>query len=343
MDLKQLKEQGLAEIIESESLEDLKKVRDLYLSKKGLVPQLMTKMRDLSPEQRKDFGQQVNALKQHLLDESQKRFEALTQEEMERKLASEKIDLTLPGVAIGLGQLHPLTQIEREIIDVFREMGYSVIEGDEVELDKYNFERANIPEDHPARQMQDTFVIDVEYLLRSHTTAIQTRALEAFAPQVPIKVLCPGKVYRKDDDDATHSHQFMQIEGLVVGHGVTMADLKGTLELLARQVIGQDSKVRLRTSYFQFTEPSVEVDISCHLCQGEGCSLCKHTGWIEILGAGMVHPHVLKMAGYEDPTITGFAFGVGIERVAMLRYGIEDIRAFYTNDQRFLKQFKGYE
>ena len=342
MNLKEIKEKGLKEIIDSHDLESLKKIRDAYLSKKGIIAQLMQQMRDLSPEERKVFGQFVNELKQELIEVTQKRQEFLSHLEMQSKLASEKIDLTLPGTALGSGQLHPLTQIEREIVDVFREMGYSIVEGDEVELDKYNFERANIPEDHPAREMQDTFVIDVEYLLRSHTTAIQTRALEAYAPQVPIKVLCPGKVYRKDDDDATHSHQFTQIEGLVVGHGVTMADLKGTLELLARQILGKDRKVRLRTSYFQFTEPSVEVDVSCHICDGEGCNICKQTGWIEILGAGMVHPQVLKMAGYTEPNLTGFAFGVGVERVAMLRYGIEDIRLFYANDQRFLKQFKSY-
>lgn len=343
MDLKQLQATALAEILDSNDLESLKKVRDAYLSKKGVIAQLMSRMKELSPEERKSFGQSVNQLKELMLAQTQERFDLLTQEEMKKRLEAEKIDLSLPGIILPSAQLHPLTQIEMEMVDVFREMGYSIVEGDEVELDKYNFERANIPEDHPAREMQDTFVIDVNYLLRSHTTAIQTRVLEQYAPKLPIKVVCPGKVYRKDDDDATHSHQFTQIEGLVVGHGVTMADLKGTLELLAHQVIGQDSKVRLRPSYFQFTEPSVEVDISCHICGGKGCNLCKHTGWIEILGAGMVHPEVLRMAGYDDPTITGFAFGVGVERVAMLRYGIEDIRSFYTNDQRFLKQFKGYE
>ncbi len=343
MDIKELREKALREIAESKDLEALKSVRDAYLSKRGLVTQLMSRMKQLSPDERKEFGKMVNDLKQFLLQRTQQQYDLLNKQEMLQRLEAEKIDLTLPGTQIPSGQLHPLTQIEQEIVDVFREMGYSIVEGDEVELDKYNFERANIPEDHPAREMQDTFVIDYQYLLRSHTTAIQTRTLEQYAPNLPIKVLCPGKVYRKDDDDATHSHQFTQIEGLVVGHGITMADLKGTLELLAQQVIGQSSRVRLRPSYFQFTEPSVEVDISCHICEGSGCAICKQTGWIEILGAGMVHPEVLKMAGYDDPELTGFAFGVGVERVAMLRYGIEDIRMFYTNDQRFLKQFKGFK
>ena len=232
----------------------------------------------------------------------------------------------------------------RALEDIFREMGYNIVEGNDVDTDFYNFERANIPQDHPARDMQDTFYIDMEHLLRTHTTAIQTRALEMYAPHLPIKVVCPGKVYRKDDDDATHSHQFMQMEGLVVGMNITLADLKGTLELLVRSMFGQERVIRFRPSYFQFTEPSVEVDVSCHVCDGKGCSVCKQTGWIEILGAGMVHPAVLEMAGYESQEgLSGFAFGVGIERVAMLKYGVSDIRQFYTNDQRFLEQFKRFE
>lgn len=232
----------------------------------------------------------------------------------------------------------------RELENIFREMGYAIVEGNDVDTDLYNFERANIPQNHPARDMQDTFYIDVERLLRTHTTAIQTRALEMHAPHTPLKVVCPGKVYRKDDDDATHSHQFMQMEGLVVGHNITLADLKGTLELLAKSMFDSERVIRFRPSYFQFTEPSVEVDVSCHVCDGKGCHVCKQTGWIEILGAGMVHPAVLEMAGYpKEDGLSGFAFGVGIERVAMLKYGIDDIRLFYQNDQRFLAQFKRFE
>ncbi|MEG1301710.1 MAG: phenylalanine--tRNA ligase subunit alpha, partial [Erysipelotrichaceae bacterium] len=242
-----------------------------------------------------------------------------------------------------LGTLHPLVVVQQELEDLFIGLGYSVAEGPEVEMDLYNFERANIPQDHPARDMQDTFYINPEILLRTHTTAIQTRQLEKFAPKLPIKVICPGKVYRRDDDDATHSHQFTQCEGLVVDEHITMADLKGTLEFIAKRMFGESRVIRFRPSYFQFTEPSVEVDVSCHICGGKGCNVCKGTGWIEILGAGMVHPNVLEMAGYDSTKCTGFAFGVGVERIAMLKYGIDDIRHFYTNDVRFLKTFTRFE
>ncbi|MEE0830943.1 MAG: phenylalanine--tRNA ligase subunit alpha, partial [Longicatena sp.] len=236
--------------------------------------------------------------------------------------------------------------IQQEIEDLFIGLGYSIAEGPEVELDEYNFERANIPKDHPARDMQDTFYISDETLMRTHTTAVQMRVLEEYAKagqQLPIKVICPGKVYRRDDDDATHSHQFMQCEGLVVAEHITMSDLKGTLLFLAQKMFGESRTIRFRPSYFQFTEPSVEVDVSCHVCGGKGCSVCKGTGWIEILGAGMVHPNVLRMAGFDPEKCSGFAFGVGMERVAMLKYGIRDIRDFYTNDVRFLKTFSRFE
>jgi len=235
--------------------------------------------------------------------------------------------------------------VQQEMEDLFIGLGYTVEEGPEVEMDLYNFERANIPKDHPARDMQDTFYINAEELLRTHTTAIQTRQLEKFAQEGKelIKVICPGKVYRRDDDDATHSHQFMQCEGLVVGEHITLSDLKGTLQFLAQKMFGEERVIRFRPSYFQFTEPSVEVDVSCHVCGGKGCPVCKGTGWIEILGAGMVHPNVLSMAGYDAEKLSGFAFGIGIERVAMLKYGITDIRNFYTNDIRFLKTFNRFE
>jgi phenylalanyl-tRNA synthetase alpha chain len=254
-----------------------------------------------------------------------------------------KIDITLPSSLPRVGTLHPLTIVQTEIEQFFIAMGYLVEEGPEVELDYYNFERANIPQDHPARDMQDTFYINMEWLLRTHTTAIQTRTLEAYKGEVPIKVICPGKVYRKDDDDATHSHQFVQMEGLVVGEKISLADLKGTLEKLAKHMFGDARVIRFRPSYFQFTEPSVEVDVSCHICNGKGCSTCKQTGWIEILGAGMVHPNVLRMAGYDPEKVSGFAFGLGVERVALLKYGIDDIRQFYTNDLRFLSTFRRFE
>ncbi|NLC05941.1 MAG: phenylalanine--tRNA ligase subunit alpha [Erysipelothrix sp.] len=339
-----IRENALQEINEATTLEQLQQVRNTYLSKKGLVSSLMKQMKDLSNEEKPLFGQKVNELKNELEEAYQIKQAHLQQEALNQRLEKERIDITLPATPLKVGQLHPLMMVWRALEDIFREMGYNIVEGNDVDTDFYNFERANIPQDHPARDMQDTFYIDMEHLLRTHTTAIQTRALEMYAPHLPIKVVCPGKVYRKDDDDATHSHQFMQMEGLVVGMNITLADLKGTLELLVRSMFGQERVIRFRPSYFQFTEPSVEVDVSCHVCDGKGCSVCKQTGWIEILGAGMVHPAVLEMAGYESQEgLSGFAFGVGIERVAMLKYGVSDIRQFYTNDQRFLEQFKRFE
>ncbi len=340
----EIKQAGLAAIKQANTLDALKEVRNEYLAKKGQVASLMKLMKDLSPEEKPAFGNSVNELKQLLENEFQLQQTSLEKAAMLKRLESEKIDITMPATPVKIGQRHPLMMVWRQLEDTFREMGYSIVEGSEVESDLYNFERANIPKDHPARDMQDTFFIDVENLLRTHTTAIQTHALEDYAPNIPVKVVCPGKVYRKDDDDATHSHQFVQMEGLVVGENVTLADLKGTLELLAQSMFGQDRVIRFRPSYFQFTEPSVEVDVSCHVCDGKGCHVCKQTGWIEILGAGMVHPEVLRMAGYTNvEKLSGFAFGVGVERVAMLKYGIDDIRLFYSNDQRFLEQFKRFE
>ena len=275
-----------------------------------------------------------------LIEEKKEQLAAL---EMQKKIESEKIDITLPGRKPELGNAHPLNLVRQELEDLFIGLGYQVIEGDDIVDDEYCFERANIPKDHPARDMQDSLYIDPNRLLRTHTTAIQMVVLEESAPNLPIKVVCPGKVYRRDDDDATHSHQFMQMEGLVIGEKVTLADLKGTLEFMAKKLFGQDRQIRFRPSYFPFTEPSVEVDVSCHICNGKGCPTCKGTGWIEILGAGEVHPNVLKMAGYDPEKCSGFAFGVGIERVAMLKYGIDDIRHFYTNDKRFNSTFKRYE
>jgi phenylalanyl-tRNA synthetase alpha subunit len=241
------------------------------------------------------------------------------------------------------GALFYIPVIQTDLVEEIKKLQERNIEGDDIVDDEYCFERANIPKDHPARDMQDSLYIDPNRLLRTHTTAIQMVVLEESAPNLPIKVVCPGKVYRRDDDDATHSHQFMQMEGLVIGEKVTLADLKGTLEFMARKLFGQDRQIRFRPSYFPFTEPSVEVDVSCHICNGKGCPTCKGTGWIEILGAGEVHPNVLKMAGYDPEKCSGFAFGVGIERVAMLKYGIDDIRHFYTNDKRFNSTFKRYE
>lgn len=341
--IQEIREKAILAIENAKDLNELTKdVYNDFLSKKGKINALMSQMRDLPNEEKPKFGQLVNSLKaeiEQIYETKKKEFE---EQKLLEKLESEKIDIHLSGTKVDSGQLHPLRLVQRELEQIFREMGYKVVEGSEVETELYNFERANIPKNHPARDMQDTFYISEETLLRTHTTALQMRTLEAYAPHTPIKVVCPGKVYRKDDDDATHSHQFHQLEGLVVGHGITLADLKGTLELMAKRMFGDSRKIRFRPSYFQFTEPSVEIDVSCHICDGKGCSVCKETGWIEILGGGMVHPNVLKMAGYEDETLTGFAFGAGIERIAMLKYGIDDIRLFYNNDVRFLKQFKKF-
>lgn len=340
--LTSIKEEGLAKIAACESLHDLQELRVLYLGKKGPIQEVMKSMKDLPKEERPAFGQQVNEVKTMFADAIEERKQVLEIKEMEEKIEKEKIDITLDGQKPNLGNLHPLMLIQQEIEDLFIGLGYTVAEGPEVEEDFYNFERANIPKDHPARDMQDTFYINEEELLRTHTTAVQMRQLEYYAKQnchLPIKVICPGKVYRRDDDDATHSHQFMQCEGLVVDKNITMADLKGTLEVFARKFFGEKREVRLRPSYFPFTEPSVEVDISCHNCGGKGCPMCKHTGWIEILGAGMVNPRVLEMCGFDSEVYQGFAFGIGIERVAMLKYGIDNIRNFYNDDIRFLSQF----
>jgi phenylalanyl-tRNA synthetase alpha chain len=343
MSIENIQQSALEAINQATTVAKLQEVRLQVLSKKGQVASLMSTLKDLEPEERKSFGAQVNTLKATLEAAFDEAIERLEQVELAQNLKKEALDMTLLGTNVALGTLHPLTLVTQSIEDVFIGLGYQVMEGPEVELDLYNFEKANIPANHPARDMQDTFYIDVEWLLRTHTTAIQTRVLEASAPHVPLKVICPGKVYRKDDDDATHSHQFTQIEGLVVGEGVTMANLKHTLETLAKAMFGEARVIRLRPSYFQFTEPSVEVDVSCHLCGGRGCSICKHTGWIEVLGAGMVHPEVLRKAGYDPEVVSGFAFGCGVERIAMLKYGIDDIRHFYTNSAPFLSVFKRFE
>ena len=339
LDLEALKNEALNAVAnaDSKTLEDL---RIEYLSKKGKIQSLMAQMRDLPAEEKPKFGQMVNDLKNAVSAAMDAKKAELEEVLMNAKLLSEKVDITLDAYTPKQGTLHPLTLVQKEIEDVFIGMGYNVAEGPELESDLYNFTKANTPEGHPARDMQDTFYVDPTHLLRSQTTAIQMRVLEAQANDLPIKVICPGKVYRRDDDDATHSHQFTQCEGLVIGKNITVADLKGTLELMIREMFSKDAKIRFRPSYFPFTEPSFEVDMPCHICHGKGCPTCKGTGWIEILGSGMVHPNVLEMAGIDSKVYTGFAFGVGIERVAMLKYGITDIRDLYTNDVRFLDGFK---
>ncbi|MDD6366196.1 MAG: phenylalanine--tRNA ligase subunit alpha [Stecheria intestinalis] len=342
-EIQSVKEEALQKIAEAGDLDTLQQLRVSYLGKKGSVQQLMTVMKTLPREEKPAFGQQVNQVKKEITDALGARMEQVQKEAVAKRLEAEKIDITLAGDDMERGTVHPLMMIQQELEDLFIGMGYKVAEGPEVEQDYYNFELANLPKDHPARDMQDTFYIDPNTLLRTHTTAMQMRELEKAHGQLPIKLICPGKVYRRDDDDATHSHQFMQCEGLVVGEHITLADLKGTLEFMANRMFGEGRQIRFRPSYFPFTEPSVEVDVSCPFCNGKGCSVCKGSGWIEILGAGMVHPHVLEMNGFDPKKCSGFAFGVGLERVAMLKYGIDDIRSFYTNDLRFLKTFDRFD
>ena len=340
LDLEKIKNEALNAITNCNDDKVLEELRIEYLSKKGKIQALMQEMKNLSPEEKPKFGQLVNDLKNSVTDALEEKKAKLESAILDAKLQAEKIDISLDAYSPRIGTLHPLSLVERELMDIFIGMGYNVAEGPEVEFDEYNFTRANTPEGHPARDMQDTFYVDVNKLLRSQTTAIQMRVLEKDHDKLPIKVICPGKVYRRDDDDATHSHQFMQCEGLVIGENITVADLKGTLELMIHELFSKDAKIRFRPSYFPFTEPSFEVDMTCHKCGGKGCSMCKDTGWIEILGSGMVHPNVLEAAGIDSKKYTGFAFGVGIERVAMLKYGVMDIRDFYTNDLRFLSGFK---
>ena len=343
MEISTVKQEALDKIASASSTQELQDIRIAYLGKKGSIQALMAEMKNLPKEEKPVFGQQVNAVKQEVTVALSEKMEELKKAELAESLKKEKIDITLEGDKMERGTVHPLTMIQQELEDLFIGMGYKVAEGPEVELDYYNFELANLPKDQPARDMQDTFYIDPNTLLRTHTTAMQMRELEKAKGQLPIKLICPGKVYRRDDDDATHSHQFMQCEGLVVGEHITLADLKGTLEFMADAMFGSGRKVRFRPSYFPFTEPSVEVDVSCPFCNGKGCNVCKGSGWIEILGAGMVHPHVLEMNGFDPEKCSGFAFGVGLERVAMLKYGIDDIRNFYTNDIRFLKNFNRFD
>lgn len=336
--IEKLQENAITKIKGSKNVNELNESKALFLGKKSPISEIMSKMKELSVEMKKEVGQRVNSFKQNIEEKVNERLNEIKEEEVNRKLASEEIDVTLPGKEILDGRMHVLTKTIEELEDIFIGMGYEIAEGPEIEEDKFNFEMMNLPKDHPARDMQDTFYITPNNLLRTHTSPVQARVMLEKKGE-PIKVVCPGKVYRRDNDDATHSHQFMQMEGLVVGENITMSDLKGTLTEVFDKILGKGTKVRFRPSYFPFTEPSVEVDVTCFKCGGKGCPLCKGNGWIEILGAGMVHPNVLKMAGYDPEKYQGFAFGIGIERITMLKLGIDDIRNFYINDPRFTKQF----
>ncbi|HHY20682.1 MAG TPA: phenylalanine--tRNA ligase subunit alpha [Bacilli bacterium] len=338
--LEALKQQALAQIAEAEDTKTLQEVRVAYLGKKGPITEVLRGMGKLSAEERPIIGQMANDVRGAITEKLEEKLAQLETALVAERLASETIDVTLPGRPVMTGSRHPLTLVIEEIEDIFIGMGFEVAEGPEVETDYYNFEALNLPKDHPARDMQDSFYFTNELLLRTQTSPVQARTMEKHDGRGPVKIICPGKVYRRDDDDATHSHQFTQIEGLYVDEHVRMSDLKGVLELSMKKFFGEDRIIRLRPSFFPFTEPSVEVDVSCGICHGDGCRICKQTGWIEVLGAGMVHPRVLEMSGFDPKKYSGFAFGMGVERFAMLKYDIDDIRHFYTNDLRFLQQFK---
>lgn len=342
--LKVLKVEAIAELDNLNNLAELEAWRINYLGKKGSLTSILKGLGKLPLEQRKETGAAANDLKILLEDCFQKKDKALREVVLADSLEKTRIDVTLPGRPVSLGRLHPITQILREICEIFSSMGFRAIEGPDVEWDYYNFEALNIPKDHPARDMWDTLWIDfVDHngekpmLLRTHTSPMQIRIMEKTQP--PVRVIVPGSVYRYEATDATHESMFCQVEGLAVDKGITFGDLKGTLFEFARRLFGEDRKVRFRCDYFPFVEPGVEIAIDCLVCKGAGCRLCGNSGWLEILGAGMVHPEVLKRVGYDPEVYTGFAFGMGVERIPILKYGIDDIRLFYGNDMRFLKQF----
>ena len=331
------------EIEELNNIDNLKELNDLkvlYLGKSGKITELSKLMKDIPNEEKKEFGMLINELRQLFNNFYDERKAEIETEELNKKLSSEKIDVSLPGTTMNIGAPNILEKLIEDVEEVFMSMGYDVVDGPEIEEDKYNFELLNIPKGHPARDAQDTFYIeDEKILLRSQTSPVQVRTMLAANGEKPIRMICPGKTYRRDDDDATHSHQFMQIEGLIVDKNISLSDLKGTFDVIAKHLFGADCETRFRPSYYQFTEPSVETDISCFNCHGKGCNICKNTGWITVSGAGLVHPNVLRNCGYDPEVWTGFAFGFGAERLAMLKYGINDIRTFYMTDLREIKTF----
>lgn len=319
---------------------ELNEIKTKYLGKKGSITELSSKIKDLPNEEKKTFGANLNKLKTeatNLLDTKREELETAI---LNKKLQEESIDISLPSTKIPVGAPNIVEKIVEEVEELLMSMGYDVVDGPEIEKDEYNFEMLNLPKGHPARDAQDTFYIEgEELLLRSQTSPVQIRTMLEGKGKTPIRMICPGKTYRRDDDDATHSHQFMQIEGLLIDKNVSLSDLKGTFDVIAKHLFGEDCKTRFRPSYYPFTEPSVETDISCHSCKGKGCNICKNTGWITVSGAGMVHPNVLKNCGYDPKEWQGFAFGFGAERLAMLKYGIDDLRAFYMTDIRETKNF----
>ncbi|MCX8117293.1 MAG: phenylalanine--tRNA ligase subunit alpha [Desulfobacterota bacterium] len=335
-ELEKIAEESQALLGSAQTAREVSEIRVNLLGRKGRLTQLLKRLGELPAPERKEIGRRANEVKEDLEAKIAQRLERILQEERAASLKREKIDVTLPGRRLGLGKKHPLTQTLEEIVHIFLRLGFEVVEGPEVELDYYNFEALNIPKGHPAREMQATFFISEDVVLRTHTSPVQVRTMELKRP--PVRVICPGAVYRCDSDP-THSPMFHQVEGLLVDKGVTFSDLKGVLTVFVHQMFGKGTRLRFRPSFFPFTEPSAEIDIECFLCDGKGCAVCSHTGWLEILGSGMVDPAVFRFVNYDPEEITGFAFGMGIERIAMLKYGISDIRLFFTNDLRFLRQF----
>ena len=323
------------------SIKTMQELNDLkveYMGKKGVITELNNGIKDVAPEEKKEYGMLVNSVRTLFNDSFQELQTKFQEDLINEKLKKDTIDISLPSKKIKRGSKHPLNRVIEEVEDLFVSMGYDVYDGPELEDDEHCFRLLNYYVGHPARDAQDTFYIDDEYLLRTQTSASQSRVMQENKDKTPIRIICPGKTYRRDDD-ATHSHQFSQVEGLVIEEGISLADLKRTLEIMAKKLLGNDTQIRFRPSYFPFTEPSCEVDVTCFKCGGKGCNLCKQTGWIELLGAGMVHPNVLRMSGYDPEKYTGFAFGTGLDRLAMFKYAITDIRLLYTNDVRFLEQF----
>ena len=339
-ELKIINSKMLDEIKNINNIKELNELKVAYQGKKGIITELLSKMKELPNEEKKEYGMQVNELRNNFNTIYEEKMKELNEKELNEKLEKEAIDVTLPATKIKTGSPNILEKVIEEIEELMISMGYDVVDGPEIEEDHYNFELLNIPKGHPARDAQDTFYLeDEKILLRSQTSPVQARVMLEGKGKTPIRVICPGKTYRRDDDDATHSHQFLQIEGLLVDKNVSLCDLKGTFDVIAKKLFGEDCTTRFRPSYYQFTEPSVEMDISCFVCHGKGCSLCKNTGWITVSGAGMVHPNVLRNCGYDPKEWTGFAFGFGAERLAMLKYGINDIRVFYNTDLRELENF----
>ena len=336
--MENIKEEIVKDLEKVNNLNELNDVKVKYLGKSGVITELQSKIREA--EDKKAYGMYVNEIKTYFNEAFTKKNDEINNKIINEKLEGEKIDVTLPGVSIKCGAPNILEKTIEEVEELFMSLGFDVVDGPEIEEDKYNFELLNIPKGHPARDAQDTFyIVNDEVLLRSQTSPVQARTMLKGNGETPIRMICPGKTYRRDDDDATHSHQFMQIEGLVVDKEISLSDLKGIFDLLAKKLFGENCVTRFRPSYYQFTEPSVETDISCFACNGKGCSLCKNTGWITVAGAGIVHPNVLKNCGYDPNKWTGFAFGFGAERLAMLKYNINDIRAFYTADLREVQVF----